>query len=63
MVMSGNGAAEYGDYDDYEALPSSSLRAIVVAGSLAGVAEHCAMYPLDTVKTQMQSQLNPRCGF
>lgn len=59
MVMSGNGAAEYGDYDDYEALPSSSLRAIVVAGSLAGVAEHCAMYPLDTVKTQMQSQLNP----
>jgi len=42
--------------DDYEALPShASISAILVAGMFAGVLEHCTMYPIDTVKTQMQN--------
>jgi len=42
--------------DDYESLPDSTPFPIVAtAGALAGVAEHCAMYPVDSVKTRMQS--------
>jgi solute carrier family 25 iron transporter 28/37 len=26
----------------------------MVAGALAGVSEHCVMFPMDTVKTRMQ---------
>ena len=37
--------------DDYECLPDSTPFPIVAtAGALAGVAEHCAMYPVDSVK-------------
>ncbi|CAL8124586.1 unnamed protein product [Orchesella dallaii] len=43
------------DYDEYEALPSSSLRTHMIAGAIAGIMEHCVMYPLDSVKTRMQS--------
>lgn len=31
-----------------------SLRRYMVAGALAGVSEHCVMFPMDTVKTRMQ---------
>jgi len=42
--------------DDYESLPPSTpLYVSCCAGALAGVAEHCAMYPVDSVKTRMQS--------
>uniref|UniRef100_A0A182NKD8 Mitoferrin n=1 Tax=Anopheles dirus TaxID=7168 RepID=A0A182NKD8_9DIPT len=41
--------------DDYEQLPTSSVPAIMTAGAIAGVMEHCVMYPLDSVKTRMQS--------
>jgi len=44
------------DMDDYESLPPSTpLYVSCCAGALAGVAEHCAMYPVDSVKTRMQS--------
>lgn len=44
------------DADDYESLPASaSLGIVATAGAVAGVAEHCAMYPVDSVKTRMQS--------
>lgn len=44
------------DADDYESLPASTPLAIVAtAGAVAGVAEHCIMYPVDVVKTRMQS--------
>nr|XP_054765623.1 mitoferrin-2-like [Lytechinus pictus] len=44
------------DYDDYEALPqSSTLTTHLIAGAFAGMAEHCVMYPFDSVKTRMQS--------
>jgi hypothetical protein len=37
--------------DDYESLPASTPLAIVAtAGAVAGIAEHCAMYPIDSVK-------------
>ncbi|XP_035674964.1 mitoferrin-2-like [Branchiostoma floridae] len=42
--------------DPYESLPKeSSLAAHLGAGALAGMAEHCIMYPVDSVKTRMQS--------
>jgi len=44
------------DADDYESLPDSTPFWIVAsAGAAAGVAEHCTMYPVDSVKTRMQS--------
>ena len=39
------------DMDEYESLPPSTpLYVSCCAGALAGVAEHCAMYPVDSVK-------------
>ncbi len=39
------------DPDDYESLPESTpLSVSVLAGATAGVAEHCVMYPVDSVK-------------
>jgi len=44
------------EFDDYESLPASTpFRIIATAGAAAGVAEHCAMYPVDSIKTRMQS--------
>ncbi|GFW31668.1 mitoferrin-2 [Trichonephila clavipes] len=43
------------DFDDYETLPTSSTATHMVAGSFAGIMEHCIMYPVDSVKTRMQS--------
>lgn len=38
-----------------EELPQGApYLAHMVAGALAGISEHCAMYPVDTVKTRMQ---------
>ncbi|KAF9113677.1 Fe(2+) transporter [Mortierella sp. AM989] len=46
--------AQVEDYD-YEALPeNSSLVASLMAGALAGIAEHAVMYPVDSIKTRMQ---------
>ena len=37
--------------DDYESLPESMHPAIHMgAGALAGIGEHCVMYPVDVVK-------------
>ena len=39
------------DFDDYESLsPTASATTHMIAGSLAGVFEHCAMYPADSIK-------------
>jgi len=44
------------DADDYESLPPTTpLVVSATAGAFAGIAEHCAMYPVDSVKTRMQS--------
>lgn len=45
--------------DDYESLPDSLHPSIhMAAGALAGIGEHCVMYPVDVVKTRMQC-INP----
>lgn len=42
--------------EDYESLGSSHTVAVhMTAGAAAGMAEHCVMFPLDSVKTRLQS--------
>uniref|UniRef100_A0A8C6ULU8 Solute carrier family 25 member 28 n=1 Tax=Neogobius melanostomus TaxID=47308 RepID=A0A8C6ULU8_9GOBI len=52
------GAAEQTEDDelDYEGLPQgASTRTHMLAGAVAGIMEHCLMFPVDCVKTRMQS--------
>ncbi|XP_065351002.1 mitoferrin-1 [Cloeon dipterum] len=44
--------------DDYEKLPTNNVVTNMSAGAIAGIMEHCVMYPLDSVKTRMQSLNN-----
>ncbi|XP_077114472.1 mitoferrin-2 isoform X1 [Ranitomeya variabilis] len=45
-----------GDELEYEALPEgSTVSTHMLAGAVAGIMEHCLMYPVDCVKTRMQS--------
>ncbi|XP_029349839.1 mitoferrin-2-like [Echeneis naucrates] len=47
---------------DYEGLPQGVPASThMLAGSVAGIMEHCLMYPIDCVKTRMQS-LHPEPG-
>uniref|UniRef100_A0A8C6SHI2 Solute carrier family 25 member 28 n=1 Tax=Neogobius melanostomus TaxID=47308 RepID=A0A8C6SHI2_9GOBI len=47
---------------DYEGLPQGAATSThMLAGAVAGIMEHCLMYPIDCVKTRMQS-LNPEPG-
>lgn len=39
--------------DDYEQLPTTSVATNMTAGAIAGVLEHCVMYPLDSVKVRV----------
>lgn len=43
------------NFEDYESLPTQGSITHMTAGAIAGVMEHCIMYPLDSVKTRMQS--------
>ncbi|KRX92611.1 Mitoferrin [Trichinella pseudospiralis] len=40
---------------EYEELPTHSLYVHLLAGAAAGTMEHCLFYPIDSVKTRMQS--------
>jgi solute carrier family 25 iron transporter 28/37 len=41
------------DPDDYESLPDGVPLAVTCfAGALAGIAEHCVMFPIDSVKVR-----------
>ncbi|KAM8794648.1 mitoferrin-1 [Eudromia elegans] len=53
------------DGEDYERLPSgASLRTHMAAGAVAGIMEHTVMYPVDSVKTRMQSlQPDPKAQY
>ena len=43
--------------DDYESLPGSApFHIVATAGALAGVAEHCVMYPMDSIKVKKYLQ-------
>ncbi|CAH1641672.1 unnamed protein product [Spodoptera littoralis] len=46
------------NFEDYETLPTQNSVTHMTAGAIAGVMEHCIMYPLDSVKTRMQSLRN-----
>lgn len=37
---------------DYESLPTHNLWQHLVAGAMAGMMEHCCMYPVDCVKVR-----------
>ncbi|KAI8461635.1 mitochondrial solute transporter [Phakopsora pachyrhizi] len=39
---------------DYEGLSNASLGISMMAGGLAGISEHVAMHPVDSIKTRMQ---------
>jgi len=42
--------------DEYETLPEGTGPGVVLlAGAMAGIMEHCVMYPVDCVKTRMQA--------
>uniref|UniRef100_A0A069DRQ6 Putative mitochondrial carrier protein mrs3/4 n=1 Tax=Panstrongylus megistus TaxID=65343 RepID=A0A069DRQ6_9HEMI len=43
------------NFEDYETLPTTNVVSHMTAGAMAGILEHCVMYPLDSVKTRMQS--------
>ncbi|XP_031637241.1 mitoferrin [Contarinia nasturtii] len=47
------------NFDDYEQLPTTSHLHNMIAGGAAGILEHCVMYPVDSIKTRMQSLLSP----
>ncbi|KAM4678256.1 mitoferrin-1 [Discoglossus pictus] len=58
-------AAVPGDGDEYESLPeSASPLTHMTAGAVAGILEHTVMYPVDSVKTRMQSlQPDPKAQY
>ncbi|KAG0726431.1 Mitoferrin-1 [Chionoecetes opilio] len=43
------------DFEEYESLPTSDVGIHMTAGAVAGIMEHCVMFPIDSVKTRMQS--------
>lgn len=40
---------------DYESLPTNNLWQHLLAGAMAGLMEHCAVYPVDCVKVGTRS--------
>lgn len=40
------------DDSEYESLPTEKVTVHLAAGALAGVMEHCVMYPVDCVKVR-----------
>ncbi|VVC98735.1 unnamed protein product [Leptidea sinapis] len=51
------------NFEDYETLPTQNSITHMTAGAIAGVMEHCVMYPLDSVKTRMQSLRSAHNGI
>jgi hypothetical protein len=41
---------------EYESLPTERVAIHLMAGAMAGVMEHCVMYPVDCVKVLIQSR-------
>uniref|UniRef100_A0A8C3QYF8 Mitoferrin-1 n=1 Tax=Cyanoderma ruficeps TaxID=181631 RepID=A0A8C3QYF8_9PASS len=59
------GGAGLREGEEYESLPSgATLGTHMVAGAVAGIMEHAVMYPVDSVKTRMQSlQPDPKAQY
>lgn len=52
------------EVDEYESLPTDKVSTHLMAGAMAGIMEHCVMYPVDSVKTRMQSlKPNPKATY
>lgn len=49
-MASSSNIADVDPEDLYESLPTASSTIHMVAGSMAGILEHCVMYPVDSVK-------------
>ena len=46
------------DADDYESLPDGApFKFVALAGAAAGIAEHCIMYPIDSVKVSRDKKI------
>ena len=43
---------------DYESLPTNNLWQHLLAGAMAGMMEHCCMYPVDCVKVTADIHLD-----
>jgi len=43
---------------DYESLPTTSLRIQLLAGAIAGIAEHTIVYPIDAIKVKISPRKN-----
>lgn len=50
--------AEEGEWEEWDPKQISFLNHMI-AGSIAGLAEHISMFPVDTIKTYVQCE---RCG-
>ncbi|XP_037668470.1 mitoferrin-1 isoform X1 [Choloepus didactylus] len=61
----GGGGSKDAGSEDYENLPTSaSVSTHMTAGAMAGILEHSVMYPVDSVKTRMQSlQPDPKAQY
>ena len=45
--------------EDYESLPADTSHFIhLLAGGLAGMTEHCAMYPFDAIKVNIKTMMH-----
>ena len=49
------------DDSEYESLPTERVTVHLAAGALAGVMEHCVMYPVDCVKVRSLFDLRASC--
>lgn len=38
---------------DYESLPTTSVKVQLLAGAIAGIAEHTIVYPIDAIKVRI----------
>lgn len=41
------------DFDEYESLPTADVGVHMTAGAVAGIMEHCVMFPIDSVKVSL----------
>lgn len=48
------------EWEEYDPNSGISFATHALAGSLAGAAEHCAIFPVDTIKTHLQASTNQR---
>lgn len=46
------------NFEDYETLPTTDVSTHMMAGAIAGLMEHCVMYPLDSVKVNQEYNFN-----